>query len=135
MINKLILAPQINEAELLRTLARHGLDTFGVRVMNVNSLAEYALMKSGLTAGSALAAPTDSAAMLYSIMKDTTYYASSSYVDAQNFCRTLDSLRGLITDNEGRLCVLYSRAANFRRQIKRFLMCIISIYHALKKTA
>lgn len=101
MINKLILAPQVNEAELLRTLARHGLDTFGVRVMNVNSLAEYALMKSGLTAGSALAAPTDSAAMLYEIMKDTTYYASSSYVDAQNFCRTLESLRGLITDNEG----------------------------------
>ena len=44
MLERIIVAPSANEAELLRTLAAYGVNTLGVRIMNGVKFAEYAVV-------------------------------------------------------------------------------------------
>ena len=48
MRETIILAPGLNGTELTRSLALHGVDTIGLRVMNAAELARLALMRSGI---------------------------------------------------------------------------------------
>ena len=49
MKEKIILAPGANGTELLRSLAKFGVNTLGVRIMSSVELAKFALMKSGIS--------------------------------------------------------------------------------------
>ena len=46
---KIIFSNSFNEAELLRTFAKNGINTLGVKVMNEAELCSYILMKNGIT--------------------------------------------------------------------------------------
>ena len=49
MKERIILAPGISETEMLRTLAKSGVNTIGWRFMNAAQLAKTALMNSGIS--------------------------------------------------------------------------------------
>ena len=49
MIETIILAPGAGSSELLRTLAKFGKNTLGLRVLSRVELAKYALMKNGIS--------------------------------------------------------------------------------------
>jgi hypothetical protein len=49
MTETIILAPGAGSSELLRTLAKFGKNTLGLRVLSRVELAKYALMKIGIS--------------------------------------------------------------------------------------
>lgn len=100
MRETIIIAPFANESELLRTLARYGVNTFGTRIMNTVELAEYALMAAGETVTETFIKENKSAALIYSFLKEIAYFSSASFTDAKNISSTLNSVRRLIPGNE-----------------------------------
>lgn len=95
-----ILAPGASSTELLRTLARFGSNTLGVRIMNSAELAKTALIKSGITVTESYITPKESASVIYSFINGIAYFGAASYSDAENLSTAINTMRGLITDNE-----------------------------------
>lgn len=100
MLEKIIIAPSANEAELLRTLAAYGVNTLGLRIMSGVKLAEYALMHSGIAVTEKYADSSAQAALIYSILGGIPHFESAAFPDAQNITAALNTVRGLISENE-----------------------------------
>lgn len=96
MQERILFAPGVSSTELLRTLARKGVNTFGLRVVNGAELAGLALMRTGIAADYAFLSGDDRA-----------YYYQNEFGEGSEpeaptgkLFDTLDSLRLLITENE-----------------------------------
>lgn len=100
MRETIILAPGANGTELLRSLARHGVNTLCMRVMSSTELAETALMRSGKTTADTFIRSADEPALIFSFLNDISYFSSASFADAQNIAVALDTLRKLIIFDE-----------------------------------
>ena len=100
MREKIIFAPSANGSELLRTLARYGVNTIGLRIMNSSELASYALMKAGETVTETYADSSSQAALIYSLLGDIKGFSAASYEDAAYIASTLNMIRRLVPDNE-----------------------------------
>ena len=100
MREKIILAPSANGTELLRSLARHGKNTFCLRVMSSAELAEAALMRSGETVTEQYIRIVDEPSLIFSFVKEVDFFSSASFADAQNIASALDSLRKLTVSDE-----------------------------------
>lgn len=100
MHEKIILAPSANGTELLRTLARYGVNTLGLRIMGSTELAEHTLMHSGETITETYLNSSGQAALIYSLLVEIPYFSAVSYADAQNIANTLTTLRHLVPENE-----------------------------------
>ena len=64
MKEKIILAPGARASELLRTLARFGVNTLGLRIVNGIELSKIALMKSGVSVTEKFLPAGDEAAVI-----------------------------------------------------------------------
>ena len=100
MHEKIILAPSANGTELLRTLARYGVNTLGLRIMGSTELAEHALMHSSETITETYLNSNGQAALIYSLLGEIPYFSAASYADAQNIANTLTTICHLIPENE-----------------------------------
>lgn len=100
MLEKIIIAPSANEAELLRTLAAYGVNTLGVRIMNGVKFAEYALMHSGIAVTEKYADSNTQSALIFNILDGIPHFASAAFPDAQNIAAVLNTVRGLIPEDE-----------------------------------
>ena len=100
MRETIILAPGANGTELLRSLARHGVNTLCMRVMSSTELAETALMRSGKTTAETFIRSADEPALIYSFLNEISFFSSASFADAQNIAVALDTLRKLIISDE-----------------------------------
>ncbi len=100
MKEKIILAPGARASELLRTLARFGVNTLGLRIVNGIELSKIALMKSGVSVTEKFLPAGDEAAVIYSFLNGIPYFDSASYADAENLAVTLRTLRGLAKADE-----------------------------------
>ena len=98
MQERILLAP--NGTELLRTLARHGFSTLGLRIMSPAELAAFMLMRSGVPLPSEIAAHDTEANLIYRFLTEIPYFQSASYRDALNLADTLRTLRFQISGNE-----------------------------------
>ena len=103
MNERIILAPDVNESELLRAMARWGNKAFGLgtRVMNGAALAEKALICSGVEMPDDLLGQKDAVSLLYTFLLDDTdeedYFSHArTYQDAENIYKSLTLLRKLI---------------------------------------
>ena len=100
MLEKIILAPGASPTELLRTLARFGADTIGVRIVNTTELARIALMRSGICVSDAFLPSLEEPSLIFSFLKDIAYFASASYADAQALASALSASHRLIVSDE-----------------------------------
>lgn len=100
MQEKIILAPGASPTELLRTLARFGVDTIGVRVVSPTELARIALMRSGICVSDAFLPSLEEPSLIFSFLKNIPYFASASYADAQALASALSAARRLIASDE-----------------------------------
>lgn len=98
MQEQILIAP--NGTELLRMLARSGISTLGLRIMQPVELAQLALMRSGVPLMETPVTPDAEAALIYKSLPEIPYFRSASLHDAQNLTGTLRTLRLQITDNE-----------------------------------
>lgn len=98
MQERILIAP--NGTELMRMLAKNGVSTLGLRIMQPAELARFALMRSGITLAETQLNPEMEAALIYRFLPKIPYFRDASYHDAQNISRALRMLRSQITDNE-----------------------------------
>ena len=100
MKETIIFAPGLSGMELLRSLAKFGINTFGYRVMNAVDLSRMAFMKSGIALTAAFLPRKDEPAVIDSILRDIPYFKSASYADAESMAAALYTLRSLIPEEE-----------------------------------
>lgn len=143
MKDKIILAPDVNESELLRAMARWGNHAFsmGTRVMNGAALAEKALICSGIPLPGLLMTRRESVAITYEIIQeigaeDAYFSAAKTRGDAGNIVSAMIMLRGLIpaalASQEEE--VLQAWLKDERQQVfARKNQALIEYYHAYRK--
>ena len=100
MKERIILAPGISETEMLRTLAKSGVNTMGWHFMNAAQLAKTALMKSGISVEETFLTSKEEPALLFSLLNEIPYFEAASFADAEALSSALQTLRSLITENE-----------------------------------
>lgn len=100
MQERILIAP--NGTELLRTLARNGVSTLGLRVMLPAELALFALMRSGQPLEQRITAADEETALICRFLPEIPYLAGASYRDAQNLADALRTLRLQITSADER---------------------------------
>lgn len=100
MRETILLAPGANGTELLRTLARFGNNSFGLRIMNAAELSKFAFMKSGVVTDSDFLPRKQEATVIDSFIRDITHFKSASFADSEKIAAALFSMRSLICENE-----------------------------------
>ena len=100
MREKFIIVSQLNGSELLRLLARKGKSSLGLRIMSPVELAEYALMRTGVSVPEKYIRNGDQIALVYSFLNNIAYFRKSSFNDARNICNGLSDIRYQLIGNE-----------------------------------
>lgn len=100
MKEKFILADGISGNELALSLAKCGINSFGVRVVSGLELAKVALIRSGLTTGKKTITNVEQHSIIYSFLNDIDYFKNASYVDARNLTQAFHIMRSCITEGD-----------------------------------
>lgn len=100
MKERIILAPAASETELLRSLAKAGVNSMGWHVMNGPQLAKTALMRSGAAVEETFLTSQEEPALLFSFLREIPYFKAASFADAEALSSALRILRSLITEDE-----------------------------------
>ncbi len=106
MAETIIYVPSLNSTELLRTLARHGVNTFNLRVVNSVDLAKLSLMRSGVSITEEFVTKKEEPAIIASLLDGLDYFKITSFSDAQNIASTLSSVRMLLPNSEDDISLL-----------------------------
>ena len=93
MQEKMILMPQADSTELVRSLAARGQCFAGLRIMHSADLARLALTYSGIALEGRLIGTSEQTAIVSDIMKRTAYFQPAAYADAMLLSAALDELR------------------------------------------
>ncbi|MBQ7525180.1 MAG: PD-(D/E)XK nuclease family protein [Abditibacteriota bacterium] len=99
MIEKILFAPNVSGTEFLRTLAKWGVDTFGLRVMGAKDLAILALTRSGMSAGR-LISRSEEENTLFRLTEGIGYFEAASREDGKRIASALRSVRMFAGDDE-----------------------------------
>ncbi len=97
---KFLILPSLNGSELLRSLARRGINTFLLRAMSPVELARFALMRSGRPIPGTLLSAGDEVAVMARAMEGIGYF-SSSYAEAEAVTAAVRSMHQLLPHEEG----------------------------------
>lgn len=124
MKEKIIFAPGCNETELVRTLAKFGKNTLGLRIVNSVELSRMALLASGLTLKQTFVTRKQEAPLVDSFIRTVDYFKNSTFSDSQNMSNVLFSMRSLIVENEK--AVLHSQL--LQGEFKEKNQAIIDVY-------
>ena len=85
----IVFAPGANNSELLRTMARYGVNTIGLRIMSSIELAKYLLMKSGVSVTEEFITSREEPSVFYSFLNDVGYFSAASFADAESITSVL----------------------------------------------
>lgn len=96
MRETILLAPGANAAELLRSLARFGKNTIGLRVMAAAELAGYVLQCGGQSVTERFLPRREETAVLFSFVRQIGYFSAASVADAESLAAALYSARSLV---------------------------------------
>ena len=100
MTETIILAPGAGSSELLRTLAKFGKNTLGLRVLSRVELAKYALMKNGISITEEFLTAKEEPSVIYSFLNEIDYFKDASFADAESLSSALSTMRSLIPSDE-----------------------------------
>lgn len=102
MNEKILLVPNANGTELIRTMARFGVNTIGLRIVNSIELAEMALMDSGLTVSGKPINNVMRIALIDKFIRTIPYFETASYRDSGQLAAVIDQMRLLVIDDESK---------------------------------
>ncbi len=100
MNERIILAPGLNGAELMKTLALHGVNCFNLRICNAGELAQTALVRSGIIVKEEILGIRDSYAIVAEALQGDPYFKVISYQDIQEITRAIQRMRSLVGDGD-----------------------------------
>ena len=100
MKETVILAPGANGSELLRSLAKHGVNTLGVRFVSTLELARIALMRSGISIDREFIPGASGPSIIFSFLNTIDYFKSASFADAEQLFAAINTMRILVRGDE-----------------------------------
>lgn len=101
MSERIIFAPGVDRVEFLKNLAIHGINTFNTRIMNVNELADYYLMKSAVTFTEKFVDNREETIMIAKAVEGEDYFGKVTYKDICNIARAIRNIRSMVVaENE-----------------------------------
>lgn len=100
MHETIIFAPACRGTELIRTLARFGKNTLGVRVENATGLSRLALMRSGISVKETFLPRREEPSVYNAFLNKVSYFAAASYADCEQIASAIFSIRSLIPNKE-----------------------------------
>ena len=100
MREKIILAPGLGGSELLRSLALHGINGIGMRVLGAAELARLALMRSGIPVDTDFVSLREEAAIAAQAAEGEPYFGRPSWTDIREIAAAIRRLRSLITEED-----------------------------------
>lgn len=104
---RILYAPGANETELLRSLAKRGIKTLGLRIMGSKDLAILAMERNGIPFDGSIFDDTLTGLIIYNILKEEKYFETVQLTDTLNFVKSINDLRLTIPDPE-----LYGKLKN-----------------------
>ena len=103
MKERILFAPGIHAGEMLNSLALHGVNSIGLRIISSGELARYALMHAGVPIERDFVCSREEAAIVSEAVKTVPYFGKATYADIQELTACIRTLRCLVTDeNEER---------------------------------
>ena len=100
MKERIILAPGLNGAELIRSLALHGVNCIGMRICGAAELARLALMRSGIAITEDFVSAREEAAIVALAVAGEAYFGKASFSDIQEISLALRRMRSLVAGDE-----------------------------------
>lgn len=101
MKETIILAPGLNDSELVRCLSLRGVNSINTRIMGSGELARTALMRSGITISKQFIDTDEETVIIAESIKDIEYFGTPSYSDICNIASAIKRMRCLVpTENE-----------------------------------
>lgn len=100
MLEKIILAPGCNGTELLRSMAKSGINTFGYRIMSGAELSKTALLRSAVSVTEKFLPQIEEASIIDSFIREISYFSNASYADSEQLAAAIRSMRMLIASDE-----------------------------------
>lgn len=98
MKETIVLADNLNVAELRRSLAKVGINTFGLRVFSGFNLAMEALFRSGIVVNKKILQSIEQFSIIYSFLNEIEYFSNASYNDAINLTMAIHTMRHCIVE-------------------------------------
>jgi len=124
MKEKIIFAPGASEKEILRSMALNGINTFGLRILNMANLSELAILSNGLSINKKKIDKSIIPYLIYDYIKDNSYFKNSFIDDGKSIMDSINELRKQIPKNEKESIVLLNDG-EFKDKNKE----ILSIYN------
>ena len=100
MREKIILAPGANGSELIKSLAMHGVNTFGLRIMGSGELARMALMRSGISISERFLSAKEECTVMALLVSGDEYFGRTKYSDVQEIAKAVRTIRSLVTGED-----------------------------------
>ncbi|MCF0111873.1 MAG: hypothetical protein HUJ58_08220, partial [Erysipelotrichaceae bacterium] len=100
MQERIIVASLLNGSELLKSLAKNGVNTINMRIMNSGELARLACMKSAVSMEEQFIDAKEECVLIAKAAEDNTYFNKPSYSDIQTLAKAIKTLRMIATQQQ-----------------------------------
>lgn len=100
MRERIILAPGANGAEMIKSLAMHGVNTFNLRIVSAGELARIALMRSGTSITEDFVSKREETALVAEAVKGEAYFGKTTYSDLREIAGAIRRMRTLVADGD-----------------------------------
>ena len=100
MRETILLAPGANESEVRRAMARFGIASIGLRIMNGPQLARYALMKAGQAIQGTIISREEELALTAQSMQGINYFTQTGLSDIRGVAAALREIRLIAVDGD-----------------------------------
>ncbi|MCR5502744.1 MAG: PD-(D/E)XK nuclease family protein [Lachnospiraceae bacterium] len=130
MRERIITAPGANGAELIKSLAMHGVNCFNLRITGAGELARIALMRSGIAVTEDFVSAREETALMAEAVKGEAFFGKATYSDIREIAAAVRRIRTLVPDagEEGRIEEILKKGT-FEKKNE----ALISVYKKYKK--
>ena len=112
-----------NQTELLRTIAKYNENTLGLYAPNEREFAQFVLDRSGIYVDKKWISEAESAAVIYSFLRDIPYFEVASYRDALRISKTLNEIGSYIEEDEEETFKKALKDSEFKEKNEALLEC------------
>lgn len=96
MRERICLALGANGAELIKSLAMHGVNCFNLRIVGAGELASIAMMRSGISIKEDFVSSREEIAIVSEAVKGIAYFGKTTYSDIQQITGCIRRMRSLV---------------------------------------
>ena len=124
-----ILAPGLNESELMKSLVLYGCPCFNLHIYNAVGLAKEALLRDGISVKTHVVNSEEELALIMKASQGISYFGTVSYADAQKIVSAVRTMRQMVGmgDEAEKIKRCLEQGESLRKKIRHFGLCMKTI--------